>query len=57
MPTLLDDRSNQVDTLYAALPDRLYLIDENGLVVFRTLVGAMGFLVEPWYEAIKKSVE
>ena len=27
MPMLLDDMSNEVDRLYAALPDRLYLLD------------------------------
>ena len=57
MPMLLDDMSNEVDRLYAALPDRLYLLDEKGIVVFRTLVGSRGFLVEPWYEAIKNYLE
>ena len=33
MPMLLDNMSNEVDRRYAALPDRLYLLDENGVVV------------------------
>lgn len=56
MPMLLDNMSNEVDRLYAALPDRLYLIDENGVVVFRTLVGSPGFDVEAWHAAIRDYV-
>ena len=32
MPMLLDDMTNQVDTAYSALPDRLYLIGRGGRV-------------------------
>lgn len=56
MPMLLDDMSNEVDRLYAALPDRLYLLDENGVVVFRTVVGSPGFDVDAWYVAIRRHV-
>lgn len=52
MPMLLDDMSNEVDRLYAALPERLYLIDEAGVVVFRTVVGSPGFDVDSWHQAI-----
>jgi len=38
----------------AALPDRLYLLDEKGVVVFRTAVGSPGFDVDAWYAAIKR---
>ena len=30
MPMVLDAMSNEVDTAYSALPERLYLIDEQG---------------------------
>ena len=56
MPMLLDNMSNEVDRLYAALPDRLYLLDENGIVIFRTVVGSPGFDVEAWYAAIRRQV-
>ena len=56
MPMLLDNMSNEVDRRYAALPDRLYLLDENGVVVFRTLVGSPGFDVEAWHAAIQRHV-
>ncbi|MBI4206395.1 MAG: hypothetical protein HY527_15345 [Betaproteobacteria bacterium] len=54
MPMLLDNMSNEVDALYAALPDRLYLLDENSVVVFRTVVGSPGFDAEAWYAAIRR---
>jgi len=56
MPMLLDNMSNEVDRLYAALPDRLYLLDGNGVVVFRTVVGSTGFDVDAWQAAIKRHV-
>jgi hypothetical protein len=56
MAMLLDNMSNEVDRLYAALPDRLYLLDKNGIVVFRTVVGSPGFDVEAWYAAIRQHV-
>ncbi len=56
MPMLLDNMPNEVDRLYAALPDRLYLLDENGVVIFRTVVGSPGFDVGAWYAAIKRHV-
>ncbi len=52
MTTLLDNMDDEVDRLYAALPDRLYLLDAQGKVVFRTAVGSPGFDVEIWHAAI-----
>lgn len=52
MPMLLDDMNNSVDTLFAALPERLYLLDETGRVVFRTVVGSPGFDLDAWETAI-----
>ena len=52
MPMLLDDMDNTVDTLYAALPERLYLLDANGIVEYRTVVGSPGFDVDAWEQSI-----
>lgn len=54
MPMLVDNMANEVDALYAALPDRLYLLDKKGIVAFRTVVGSPGFDVEAWYRAIRR---
>ncbi len=34
---------NSTDLAYSALPDRLYLIDKNGKIVYRSGPGPMGF--------------
>ena len=43
IPTLLDEMNNEVDEAYAALPDRLYLIDEAGRIAYRSERGPRGF--------------
>ena len=43
MPTLIDEMTNAVDRAYAALPDRLYLIDAEGRIAYRSGPGPMGF--------------
>ena len=54
LPMALDDMSNVVDTAYAALPDRLYLVDREGHIHYRSGPGPWGFDVDAWEEAIKK---
>jgi hypothetical protein len=56
MPMLLDNMSNDVDALYAALPERLYVLDGDGVVTFRTVVGSPGFDVEAWHAAARAAV-
>ena len=53
MPMLLDNMGNEVDVKYAALPERLYLLDANGKVFFRGIMGSRGFDVDAWLQAIK----
>lgn len=53
MPMLLDDIDNRIDTLFAALPERLYVLDAHGIVRFRTVVGSPGFDVDAWEAAIR----
>ena len=52
MPMLLDDMTDQADKLYNALPERLYLLDENGIVRYKTVAGSRGFMPEDWADAI-----
>ncbi|MBT6274588.1 MAG: hypothetical protein HOI95_10690 [Chromatiales bacterium] len=57
MPMLIDDMANTVDTLYAALPERLYLLDEQGVVRHRSVVGSPGFDVDAWEAAISDHIK
>ena len=54
MPMLLDEMTNDVDTKYAALPERLYVLDAGGRVFFKSVMGSMGFDVEAWARAIEE---
>ncbi len=53
MPTLLDNMQNEVDAKYAALPERLYVLDRDGKVFFRGIMGSRGFDVDTWLEAVQ----
>ena len=52
MPTLLDDMNNATDAAYAAMPERLYVVDTTGKVIYQSKPGPWGFVVEEWREAI-----
>jgi len=56
MPTLLDDIENTTDTAYAALPERLYVIDRQGKITFQCGPGPWGFDVDGWRAAIEQAV-
>ena len=43
MPALIDDIDNKVEQSYTGWPDRLYLIDRAGRVVFKSKPGPFGF--------------
>lgn len=53
MPALLDNMANEVDEKYAALPERLYVLDADGKVYFRGIMGSRGFDVNTWQEAVQ----
>ena len=53
MPTLLDTIDDEVDSAYAALPERLYVVDADGQVTHRAASGPFGFDVDAWESAIQ----
>ncbi len=54
MPMLLDRMTNEVDTAYSALPERLYLLDGDGTIRWRSDPGPWGFDVDGWGKAIQE---
>ena len=52
IPMVVDDMTDSIDRAYNALPERLYLIDAAGKVVFKTVAGSHGFDPEAWNDAI-----
>lgn len=53
MPMLLDTMDNEVDAKYAALPERLYVLDKDGRISFRGIMGSRGFDVETWHDGVQ----
>ena len=53
IPTLVDEMTNEVDEAYAALPDRLYLIDKEGRIAYRSERGPRGFRPDEFEVAIE----
>ena len=43
MPALIDGIENRVEQAYTGWPDRLYVIDRNGIVAFKSAAGPFGF--------------
>lgn len=53
-PALIDEISNKTEEVYTGWPDRLYLIDANGLVVFKSKPGPFGFKPDELEGALKQ---
>ena len=53
IPALLDDAQNSTERAYTGWPDRLYLIDRQGTVRFKSKPGPFGFHVTDLAQAVK----
>jgi hypothetical protein len=52
-PALIDDMENTTERNYTAWPDRIYLIDEEGRVAFKSEAGPFGFKTESLSDALQ----
>ncbi len=43
LPALIDDLQNSTESAYTAWPDRLYVIDRDGRVAYKSKPGPYGF--------------
>lgn len=58
MPIAMDDMTNTIDSLYAGSPERLYLIDKEGIIKFSSSVGPFDdHEVDAWENTIKRLIE
>ena len=53
MPAVVDEMDDAVAQAYAALPERLYVIDRDGKVAYKGGLGPMFFQPREWDEAIE----
>jgi len=53
-PTLVDRMDNKVELSYAGWPDRLYLVDTDGRITYKSAPGPAGFIPSELEAAIRK---
>jgi type I thyroxine 5'-deiodinase len=53
-PAIIDGIDNRTEVAYTGWPDRLYLIDREGKVVYKSKPGPFGFKPDQLEGAIKK---
>jgi len=53
-PILVDDMQNGVADLYTAWPTRMYVVDANGKIAYKSRVGPFGFEAAPLREALAR---
>jgi type I thyroxine 5'-deiodinase len=56
IPALIDDLQNSTEEAYTAWPDRLYVIDREGLVAYKSKPGPFGFKPKDMEVVLKKVV-
>jgi len=53
-PALIDDFQNTTESAYTGWPDRLYLIDANGNVAYKSKPGPFGFKPDALGQALER---
>ena len=56
IPALIDNIDNSTEKAYSAWPDRLYVIDKQGRIAFKSAPGPFGFSPEQTEEALRKTL-
>ena len=54
LPALVDEPDNRVERAYTAWPDRLYVIDRDGLVAHKSAAGPFGFKPDEVEASLKR---
>ena len=53
-PAVVDEFGNSTEKAYTGWPDRIYLVDQNGCVAFKSKPGPFGFKAEELRSALQK---
>jgi len=54
MPLAIDSIDNRTDAAFAAWPERIYILDRGGRVIYKGGMGPFGFLPEEAEKALTK---
>jgi Iodothyronine deiodinase len=55
-PAVLDEFGNSTETAYTGWPDRIYLVDQNGRVAYKSKPGPFGFKADELAKALGRIV-
>ena len=53
LPMVVDEIDNRTERAYTTWPDRLYVIDGDGRITYKSRPGPFGFKVEPIAKALE----
>jgi hypothetical protein len=56
IPAVLDEFGNSTEQAYTAWPDRIYLIDSNGRIAYKSRPGPFGFKSSELKAALERTV-
>jgi hypothetical protein len=56
LPMVVDEIDNRTERAYTAWPDRLYVIDAEGRIAYKSAAGPFGFKVDPVERALQALV-
>ena len=54
IPAVIDDFQNSTDAAYTGWPDRLYLVDRDGRIAYKSRPGPYGFKPQELLAALKR---
>ena len=54
LPTVVDDMQDSVNQLYRAWPERIYVIDRQGVITYKAGLGPFGFKPDEAEDALVK---
>jgi type I thyroxine 5'-deiodinase len=57
LPALIDEPDNRVERAYTAWPDRLYVINRDGTIAYKSAAGPFGFKPEEVEAALKQILQ
>ena len=57
IPAVLDEFGNSTESAYTGWPDRMYLIDANGKVAYKSKPGPFGFKSDELKIAIERTLQ
>ena len=57
IPAVLDEFGNSTEAAYTAWPDRLYVIDTQGRITFKSKPGPFGFKADELKAALEKTLQ